>query len=313
MQGTLGIKGAVSVVSQDRGQAIDQEASSRPGEWRRAAWGWFRLLHPFPSALVTASSFLFAEMAAGGHAETGALARLVLSVACSQGAIGAANDVVDRELDAATKPWKPVARGVISRKAAAVLAGALSVGCLALSASLPMPTVCAALLGLGCGLSYDLWLKRSRWSWLPYGVAIPTLPVWAWAAMEKLTGRLTPAYPLGLLLGLAIHLANTLPDLEGDHGFGIRGLTHELGRRRSLGLCWGALAAAQGLTLILAPVLEYRGWAYPTGLGTSVVLLLTAILGYRLRPTAATLQFNFGVIALASLALAAGWLAGAVA
>jgi len=279
----------------------------------RAAWGWFRLLHPFPSALVTASSFLFAELAAGGQAEPGVLARLVLSVACSQGAIGAANDVVDRDLDAATKPWKPIARGVMSRKAATLLAGALSVGCLVFSASLPMPTLFAAVLGLGCGLSYDLWLKRSRWSWLPYGVAIPTLPVWAWAAMGQLTGRLAPAYPLGLLLGLAIHLANTLPDLDGDHAFGIRGLTHALGRRRSLLLCWGALAAAQGLTLLLSPLLEYRGWAYPAGLGISVALLLMTILGYRLRPTAATLQFNFGLIALASLALAAGWLAGAVA
>jgi hypothetical protein len=35
------------------------------------------------------------------------------------------------------------------------------------------------------------------------------------------------------------------------------------------------------------------------------------MLGYRLRPTASTLQFNFGVVALASLALAVGWLAGA--
>lgn len=259
------------------------------------------------------SSCLFAELATGWTADPWALARLVLSVACSQGAIGAANDVVDRDLDAATKPWKPVARGVMSRRAAAILAGTLSVGCLVLSASLPMPTLLAALLGLGCGLSYDLWLKRSRWSWLPYGLAIPTLPVWAWAAMGQLTGRLAPAYPLGLLLGLAIHLANTLPDLEGDHGFGVSGLAHGLGRRRSLCLCWGALALAQGLTLTLAPLLHYRGWAYPAGLGISVALLLVAILGYRVRPTAATLQYNFGVIALASLALAAGWLAGAVA
>ncbi|HVA88454.1 MAG TPA: UbiA family prenyltransferase [Chloroflexota bacterium] len=279
----------------------------------RAAWAWFRLLHPFPSALVTGSSFLFAELATGGRADPWVLARLVLSVACSQGAIGAANDVVDRDLDAATKPWKPVARGVISRKAAAILAGVLSLLCLALSASLPLPTVLAALVGLGCGLAYDLKLKRSRWSWLPYGLAIPTLPVWAWAATGKLSGRLAPAYPLGLLLGLAIHLANTLPDLEGDRGFGVGGFAHGLGRRRGLRLCWAALGLAQCLTVALAPVIHYRGWAYPVGLGASVALLLVAMVGYRVRPTSGTLQFNFGVIALASLALAAGWLAGAVA
>jgi 4-hydroxybenzoate polyprenyltransferase len=234
-------------------------------------------------------------------------------VACSQFAIGSANDVVDRELDARTKPWKPVARGAIDPAVATAFAAMLSLACLALSASLSMATLLAAVGGLGCGLAYDLRLKRSRWSWLPYGLAIPTLPVWAWAAMERLTPRLLPAYPLGVLLGLSLHLANTLPDLEGDHAFGVRGLAHGLGRRRSLILCWSSMGLAQALTLALAPLLDYRGAAYPLGLAASVALLVLSILLYRLRPTPATLQVNFGVLALAALALAAGWLGGAVA
>lgn len=275
------------------------------------AWAWFRLLHPFPSILVTVSSGLFAELATGGHAPPGALLRLVLSVACSQCAIGAMNDVVDRALDAETKPWKPLARGAIRPLSAATFAWACSIVCLVLSATLSPATLAAACVGLGCGLAYDLRLKRTQWSWLPYALAIPTLPVWAWAAMGSLNARLAPVYPLGILLGLALHLANTLPDLEGDSGFGVRGLAHALGMRRALLLCWGALGLAQALTLGLAPVLGYRGPAYPIGLALSVTLLAGAMLGYRLRPTASTLQFNFGVVALASLALAVGWLAGA--
>src|SRR6185312_1181240 len=141
------------------------------------AWVWFRLTHPFPSILVTASSGLFAELAAGGHAPAGMLVRLLVSVGSSQCAIGAANDVVDRELDAATKPWKPVARRAIRPSAAATFAIACSVACIIVSATLSPATLLAACVGLGCGLAYDLRLKRSRWSWLPYGVAIPTLPV----------------------------------------------------------------------------------------------------------------------------------------
>ena len=277
------------------------------------AWAWFRLLHPFPSTLVTAASAVFAELATSGTAPRDRLARLVVSVACSQFAIGAANDVVDRYLDAATKPWKPVARGTIQPEAATFLAAVLSVGCLALSTSLSPATGLAAAMGLGCGLAYDLRLKRSRWSWLPYGIAIPTLPVWSWAAMDRLTPKLLPAYPLGLLLGLSLHLANTLPDLEGDGSFGVRGLAHTLGRRRSLALCWGAIGLAQALTLLLAPLLHYHGMAYPLGLALSVGLTLLSMLLYRFRPTPGTLQINFGVLALAALALAAGWLAGAVA
>jgi 4-hydroxybenzoate polyprenyltransferase len=221
--------------------------------------------------------------------------------------------MVDRALDAQTKPWKPVARGIIDPVAAGVLAGALSLACLALSATLSAATFLAAAIGLSCGLSYDFWLKRSRWSWLPYGLAIPTVPVYAWAALGQLSWRLLLAYPLGLLLGLALHLANTLPDLEGDQAFGVRGLAHGLGRRRSLALCWGAMGLAQALTLILAPVLGYHGIAYPLGLALSVTLLLLSMLLYRLHPTSRTLQINFGILALATLALALGWLGGAVA
>jgi len=278
----------------------------------RVALAWFRLLHPFPSFLVTLASALFAELAAGGHAPVDRLTRLVLSVACSQFAIGSANDVIDRALDAATKPWKPIARGLIRPRSAAILALALSVVCLALSASLGAATLAAASLGLGCGLLYDVWLKRTSWSWLPYGVALPTLPIWAWAAMDKLTARLLPAYPLGLLLGLALHLANTLPDLEGDRAFGVRGLTHALGLRRSLQLCWGAIALAQALTLVLAPLLHYHGPGYPAGFATSLALLALSMALYTARPTQRTLQINFGVLALAALALALGWLAGAL-
>lgn len=277
------------------------------------AWAWFRLLHPFPSLLVTTATAVFAELATGGHAPADRLLRLVVAMACAQFAVGSANDVVDRDLDRRTKPWKPVARGIISPRAATAFAAALSLACLALAATISPATLLAAAGGLGCGLAYDLRLKRSRWSWLPYGLAIPTLPVFAWAAMGKLTPRLLPAYPLGLLLGLALHLANTLPDLEGDHAFGVRGLTHGLGRRRSLALCWCAMGLAQALTLALAPLLGYRGHGYPLGLAASVGLLALSMLLYRLRPTPGALQFNFGLLALAALALAAGWLDGAVA
>ncbi|MDB5056684.1 MAG: UbiA prenyltransferase [Chloroflexi bacterium] len=287
-----------------------QVASAGEGS---VALAWFRLLHPFPSFLVTIASGVFAEMAAAGHAPADRLLRLVVSVICSQFAIGSANDVVDRHLDLVTKPWKPVARGIVSVSAATTLAVVLSLACLVLSTSISLSTGLAAAVGLSCGLSYDLWFKRSRWSWLPYGLAIPTLPVWSWAAMGKLNAHLLPVYPLGLLLGLSLHLANTLPDLEGDTTFGVQGLAHGWGRRRSLAVCWGSMALAQTLTLALAPVLHYHGVVYPIGLAVSGLLLLISVLLYRLRPTASTLQVNFGVLALASLALAAGWLGGAVA
>ena len=277
------------------------------------SWPWFRLVHPFPSILVTASCAAFAEMAGGGVSPPDRVARLIAAVLCSQFAIGSANDVVDRRLDRATKAWKPVARGAVAVNAAAGLALVLSLACLALSSSLPWPTVLAAAFGLGCGLSYDFWLKRSRWSWLPYGLAIPTLPLWSWLAMGKFSTHLLLAYPLGVLLGLSLHLANTLPDLDGDSNFGVAGLAHGLGARRSQVLCWAALLLAQLITLALAPALGYKGAWYPLGLGASLVLLVATASVRRVRPTSGALQLNFGLVALSSLSLAVGWLGGAVA
>jgi len=292
--------------------AADPEGSSQVWRRRDRLWGWFRLLHPFPSLLVTLATALFAEIAAGGHAAPDRLARLVLAMVCSQFAIGSANDVMDRTLDASAKPWKPLVRGTVGAEGAGRLAAVCCLASLGCAATLGAATLLAMAMGLGCGLAYDLRLKRSIWSWLPYGLAIPTIPVACWAAMDRLTWRLLPVYPLGLLLGVALHLANTLPDLEDDHAFGIRGLAHLFGRRASMLLCWGAFLLAVGLTIALAPALQYHSIAYPIGVGVSLLLVAASMILYRVRPTVATLQTNFGLVALASVALGLGWLAGAL-
>ena len=277
------------------------------------SWPWLRLFHPFPSFLVTASCTAFAAMALRGQIAPDRVGRLALSVLCSQFAIGSANDVVDMHLDRVTKPWKPVARGVVSGEVATRLAVVLSLASLVLSLTLPWPTILAAGLGLGCGLAYDLWLKRSRLSWLPYSLAIPTLPLWSWLAVGKFSPDLLLAYPLGVLLGLSLHLANTLPDIDGDAAFGVTGLAHELGTRRSQVVCCCALLLAQVLTLAMAPALGYRGVWYPVGLGVSFALLIATAALQRGRRANDMQQLGFGLVALSSLSLAVGWLGGALA
>ncbi|MFN8556010.1 MAG: UbiA family prenyltransferase [Dehalococcoidia bacterium] len=51
----------------------------------------------------------------------------------AQSAIGAVNDIVDRDLDAAAKPWKPIPAGAVAlvaarRVAAVAMAAALALG-----------------------------------------------------------------------------------------------------------------------------------------------------------------------------------------
>jgi hypothetical protein len=58
--------------------------------------------------------------------------------------------------------------------------------------------------GTGAGLAYNAWFKRSVWTWLPFAVGLPTLPVCAFLVVDRFDPRLGLLYPIGLPLVLAI-------------------------------------------------------------------------------------------------------------
>ena len=72
-----------------------------------------------------------APAALAGTADAGVppafdLARLTIAMFCVQAAIGASNDYCDRDLDALTKPFKPIVRGLVRPSTALWLAAALT-------------------------------------------------------------------------------------------------------------------------------------------------------------------------------------------
>ena len=146
---------------------------------------------------------------------------MLLVMLCAQSAIGVTNDYCDRDLDAASKPWKPIVAGVVRPRDALILAGLLIVAAAALAATLGLGSFGLAMLGMGCGLAYDVRLKRTIWSALPFMVAIPVLPAWVWLTLGAWEAVLWWLLPLGALIGLALHLANTLPDIDADAAYGI--------------------------------------------------------------------------------------------
>ena len=79
------------------------------------------------------------------------------------------------------------------------------------------------MLGMACGLAYDVRLKRTVFSAVPFMIAIPTLPLWVWVTLGEWHAALWWLLPLGALIGLALHLANTLPDIDDDAAHGVRG------------------------------------------------------------------------------------------
>lgn len=195
--------------------------------------GWLSLVrafHPFPSALVAAIAVgiaLFAINDPGGAT----VAMLGVGMLCFQFCIGLVNDIADAEDDARTKPWKAIPRGVLPRRVAIWLAAGVGATGLVVSAGLPPVAWLIGMAGLLCGLAYDLRLKQTAFSWLPLSIAMPLVPAWVFTAFGQWDALLWSAFPLGAALGLAVHLANQLPDIADEEHSG--GATHRLGATAS--------------------------------------------------------------------------------
>ncbi len=280
-------------------------ARARAGRAFRAA----RVIHPFPTLLNVAATLGLALVAGRGVPDLALLSRMLLLMLCAQSAIGVANDYFDRDLDARTKLWKPIAAGLVPAPVAAALALALSAASIALAATLGPSGFLLALLGLACGLAYDARLKRTLFSAVPYMVAIPTLPLWVWATLGQWRPVLWWLIPVGALIGLALHLQNTVADIEGDAASGILGLPHRLGARRSMRIGWVAFGLALAITVGLVPAVGYHlRWYLPAAV-VAAACLAASIAAYALRRDAAALQLGFGLLGAGSAVLATGWLA----
>jgi 4-hydroxybenzoate polyprenyltransferase len=268
-----------------------------------------RIIHPFPTLLNVAATAALACVAARGVPPGGMFARMLVVMLSAQSAIGVTNDYFDRDLDAVTKPWKPVAAGLVTPAAALGAAALLIVASAALAGTLGPGSFGLAMLGLACGLAYDARLKRTAFSAVPYMVAIPALPLWVWLTLGEWRDALWWLLPMGALIGLALHLANTLPDIDGDRAHGVSGLAHRLGARRSMYAGWASFGAALGLSALLAPFLAYDLRVYVPAAAVGTACLAASVGLYVLRRDAAALQFGFGALGVGAAVLAAGWLA----
>jgi 4-hydroxybenzoate polyprenyltransferase len=91
-----------------------------------------------------------------------------------------------------------------------------------------------AVVVIGIGLAYDLALKGTAWSWLPFAVGIPLLPVFGWVGA---TGTLSPLFavivPAAVAAGAALAIANSLVDVQRDRDAGVSSVAVALGEGRA--------------------------------------------------------------------------------
>lgn len=224
--------------------------------------------HPGPTVVVTAASTALAAGAGWGWPRLG---WLPLAVLTGQLAVGWTNDARDADRDRrAGRVEKPTVRGWVTRRdlaAAALVAALLCVPLSVLAAG--AAGAAAHLLAVGSALAYDLWLKATVASFVPYVLSFGLIPV---VVAEGLVppGRPAPwAVLTCALLGLGAHLANSARDVRTDTAVGAGGVAARVGPRTARVVGVGALLLATG---VLVAQLDVTVLARAAVLGVTVAV-----------------------------------------
>ena len=255
--------------------------------------------HPLPTVAVTAISAGLAALAGLGFGR-GLL--VVTAILAGQLSIGWSNDSIDAARDRATeRSDKPVASGAVSPRTVGVAAVLALAVCVIASLALGWAAGLASIVVAACGWAYNLGLKATAFSWLPYALAFGMLPAVATLALP------TPSWPApwaiisGALFGVSAHLANVLPDLTDDAATGVRGFPHRLGARASAVGCTAALFAAS-MVILFGSGAELTAWRWVAAAVLGLVAVAGVIIGLR-RPTSRALFTLVIAVAVADLVL----------
>jgi 4-hydroxybenzoate polyprenyltransferase len=252
-----------------------------------------RATHPIPGIGVTVIVLTFGWSVG---LEPWRLTILAVVAIFDQASVGLCNDWRDAGRDRENNRLdKPIVRGDVAVSTVAITA----VVCLAVSVvatfSLGWQAGVLHMIAVGMAWAYNLWLKQTLLSVVPYAVSFALLPVIVSAALP------TPSIPsitiiaAGLVLGVAAHFANVAPDRDGDMRTGIVGLPHRLGQRTG-GLVIAIALTAGTMLLVVgssSPVVWTIGLVsvlLATLAGLAVVLGRTSAWAFRIVILAAVLN-----------------------
>jgi 4-hydroxybenzoate polyprenyltransferase len=264
-----------------------------------------RLVHPFPSILDGVVVAAVAWLAGGG---AGRAILLGLAMTALQFAIGALNDIVDAPADAGRVPPKAIPDGLVTvRTARVVVVLTAGVG-LGLASVVDVRLVVLGLVVLAIGFAYDLVFKGTAWSWLPFAIGIPILPVYGWFGA---TGALPTSFailiPMAILAGAGLAIANARADMETDQASGTESVATRLGADRAWWAGVVLMAAAVGIGLAL---IGREGWTIATWVLIVVGIALVA-LGLAVgRGDRAARRRAWELQAIGAALAATGWVSG---
>ena len=196
------------------------------GKQRGPAISLLLACHPLPAAAMTVALTVAATLMGRSGPECLLVAATIFT---GQLTVGWINDVVDAERDRRTgRRDKPVALGWIDPGTVNRATVGMALLVIPLSFANGTASGIAHLAAVLSAWAYDLYLKQTVLSWLPYAVSFGLLP--AFLSYGGLGLGLHGAPPTlamtatAALLGIGIHFLNTLPDLEEDNAMGVRHL-----------------------------------------------------------------------------------------
>jgi 4-hydroxybenzoate polyprenyltransferase len=250
----------------------------------RQGLGLLRACHPGPTAAVT---LLATAYAASLAVPPGRVALVAAAVLTGQLSIGWCNDLVDLGRDRAVgREDKPLATGDVDTRVVRAACATALAATVVLSLATGLLAGLVHLVCVAAGWAYDLGLKATAASWVPYAVAFGLLP--GFVSLAAPGGEWPAPWVLaaGALLGTGAHLLNALPDLDDDEATGVRGLPHRLGPRRA---AVGAVACLATATLLLV-------LAVPAATATrTAVVLLAAVLSVAALTTRGRWPFRMAI------------------
>jgi 4-hydroxybenzoate polyprenyltransferase len=257
--------------------------------------------HPGPSLLVTVVLVAIAGLAEHRVPDTTRILQLIGAMLPVQLCIGVINDVVDLPADALTKPHKPLVRGVISRSTATWVGVVLGAVGLAVATTINPATLLFDTLALAAGLAYDLGLRRTPLSWVPWWAGMAVLPLEGYASVGSIPTQLLVLVPLTGLVAIGLHFANALPDIDGDRRAGRRSLPVLAGERIAEWAGPASIAAAGVIAVLFAGPLGQAGLVFFAGAAVLAVGVIAVTVTRSRRP--------FPILAVATAVFAVTWLA----
>ncbi|HEV2121890.1 MAG TPA: UbiA family prenyltransferase [Chloroflexota bacterium] len=235
------------------------------------------LAHPLPSLGTALAAVAAALPLLLGMAQWHRLVLLFVSVLLQQAAISVHNDWCDRDVDLVAKSGRAIPAGYVQGRTALLLASGTAAAAILLATALGWDMVTLVVLGLASGVLYNARLKRTPFSWVPFALAFPLIPLFGMAALDRWTAWWWTMFLVPLPSIVSIHLTDALPDYDQDAAMGVNGLAQFLGKD----LAAKAASASAGIGAIavvilgtLLPSLSSQAtWVAQAGFGCAVMLI----------------------------------------